>query len=237
MKHIVCFSGGKDSTAMLLKMLEMNMQVDEIIFVKIKATQEIDAEFPEMYEYVEKINQYIKKNYDKNITILEQEKSFEDYFYQVKEKGKNKGKIYGFPHTIKAWCNDRLKLKVFRDYLKKQENCCFYLGIAADEKDRIKRQKENIKMPLVEWGMTEKDCLEYLKEKKLENPLYQKFHRLGCWFCPKQSLDSLRILRRDYKALWNKLMEWQKDSETSFKINYTVQELEEKFKKEELLNE
>ena len=32
MKHIVSFSGGKDSTAMLLRMLEENMQVDEIIF-------------------------------------------------------------------------------------------------------------------------------------------------------------------------------------------------------------
>ena len=32
MKHIVSFSGGKDSTAMLLMMLEKNMPIDEIIF-------------------------------------------------------------------------------------------------------------------------------------------------------------------------------------------------------------
>ena len=32
-KHMVSFSGGKDSTAMLLGMLESGMQVDEIIFV------------------------------------------------------------------------------------------------------------------------------------------------------------------------------------------------------------
>ena len=30
MKHIVSFSGGKDSTAMLLRMLEENMKIDEI---------------------------------------------------------------------------------------------------------------------------------------------------------------------------------------------------------------
>lgn len=35
MKHIVSFSGGKDSTAMLLRMLEENMQVDEILFCDI----------------------------------------------------------------------------------------------------------------------------------------------------------------------------------------------------------
>ena len=30
MKHIVSFSGGKDSTAMLLRMLEENMPIDKI---------------------------------------------------------------------------------------------------------------------------------------------------------------------------------------------------------------
>ena len=33
MEHIVSFSGGKDSTAMLLMMLEKNMPIDEIILV------------------------------------------------------------------------------------------------------------------------------------------------------------------------------------------------------------
>lgn len=33
MKHVIQFSGGKDSTAMLLMMLEQGMTVDEIIFV------------------------------------------------------------------------------------------------------------------------------------------------------------------------------------------------------------
>ena len=32
-----------------------------------------------------------------------------------------------------------------------------YLGIAADETKRIKDKN----YPLVEWGMTEKDCLSY----------------------------------------------------------------------------
>lgn len=34
-KHIVCFSGGKDSTAMLLLMVEKNYPIDEIIFLFI----------------------------------------------------------------------------------------------------------------------------------------------------------------------------------------------------------
>ena len=63
LKHIVNFSGGKDSTAMLLRMLEENMQVDEIIFCNVMATQEIGGELPEMYDYINKINKYIKLKY------------------------------------------------------------------------------------------------------------------------------------------------------------------------------
>ena len=55
MKHIVSFSGGKDSTAMLLRMLEENMQVDEIIYC------DTYKEFPQMYKHIEKIKKYIKE--------------------------------------------------------------------------------------------------------------------------------------------------------------------------------
>ena len=40
--HVVSFSGGKDSTAMLLRMLELGMPVDEIIFC------DTTVEFPQM---------------------------------------------------------------------------------------------------------------------------------------------------------------------------------------------
>ena len=52
-KTIVCFSGGKDSTAMLLRMIELGERVDEIIF------SDTDAEYPELYEYLDRIEKYI----------------------------------------------------------------------------------------------------------------------------------------------------------------------------------
>lgn len=234
MKHIVSFSGGKDSTAMLIRMLEEGMQVDEIIFSKIKATSNLGAELPEMYTYIEKINKFIKTNYNKEITILEQRRSFEDYFYTVKERGRNKGNIYGFPYMIGAWCNERLKIAVFKEYYKRQkEDYITYIGIAYDEPERLARLEKNERAPLVDWKMTEADCLEFLKKRELDNKLYEKFDRLGCWFCPKQSLKSLRILRNDYPQLWTKLLEWQRDSEVPFKPDYTIFDLEERFENEE----
>lgn len=58
--HVVSFSGGKDSTAMLLKMLEEGMQVDEIIFC------DTGVEFPDMYDHIDKVEKYI----DRNVTHL-----------------------------------------------------------------------------------------------------------------------------------------------------------------------
>ncbi|WP_147369010.1 phosphoadenosine phosphosulfate reductase domain-containing protein, partial [Fusobacterium necrophorum] len=81
-KHIVSFSGGKDSTAMLLMMLEKKLKVDDIVFL------DTGVEFPEMYEHIEKI----EKNINRKITKLKAEKSFEFMLLNYeKKKGKNKG--------------------------------------------------------------------------------------------------------------------------------------------------
>ena len=48
MKHIVSFSGGKDSSAMLIRMIEEGMRIDDIVFINVMATPEIGAELPEM---------------------------------------------------------------------------------------------------------------------------------------------------------------------------------------------
>ena len=50
MKHIVSFSGGKDSTAMLIMMIEKGMQIDEIVFAEdLRGSFYV---YPEDEEYV-----------------------------------------------------------------------------------------------------------------------------------------------------------------------------------------
>lgn len=48
-KHIVSFSGGKDSTAMLLRMIEENHPIDETIFC------DTGMEFEGLYQHVERL--------------------------------------------------------------------------------------------------------------------------------------------------------------------------------------
>ena len=113
-RHIVQFSGGKDSTCMLLMMLEKGMQVDEIIFC------DTGKEFPQMYEHIQKVNDYISKLYNKTITVLKSEKSFDYYMFEhVKTRGKNKGKKgYGWANMLIRWCTSNLKRMVADKHLK-----------------------------------------------------------------------------------------------------------------------
>ena len=225
MKHIVSFSGGKDSTAMLLRMLEENMQVDEIIYC------DTYKEFPQMYKHIEKIKKYIKEKYNKEITTLKAEKDFDYYMFEhEKTRGKNNGKRgYGWSTMLCRWCTSNLKTNVINKYLKAQnEEYTEYIGIACDEPKRIKDKC----YPLIDWGMTEKDCLHYCYERGFDwEGLYEHFDRVSCWCCPLKNLKELKTLYTHYPELWEELKEMDKKSYNQFRKDYSVKELEEKFKK------
>lgn len=216
MKHIVSFSGGKDSTAMLIMMIEKGMQIDEIVFADTK------LEFPEMYEYIDKVEDYIGRP----ITRLKTHKNFDDWFYGKVTRGKNKGIQRGFPLVAyPCYWNRESKLNVLN---KKCKGNYRYIGIACDEPKRV-RKHEGYIYPLVDWGVTESDCIEYLKERDMLNPLYERFDRLGCWLCPKQSISSLESLYFYYPELWEKLKQYEKDDPNGFRPDINLGEFEKRF--------
>lgn len=228
-KHIVSFSGGKDSTAMLLMMLEKEMQIDDIVFM------DTGVEFPEMYEHIKKVETYINRN----ITVLKAEKSFEYMLLDYeKKKGKNKGqKGYSFPDFRNRWCTNYFKKSAIKKYLKEKYKDCEvieYHGIAVDEIKRLEKNKEkNIKYPLEEWNITEQEALEYCYNKGFNwNGLYKKFHRVSCWCCPLKSLKELKVLYKEYPNLFKKLEEWESKTYRKFRADYTVKELKERFNRE-----
>ena len=202
MKKIVSFSGGKDSTAMLLHMIELNYEIDEIVFA------DTGFEFPELYEYIDRIQQHIGRK----ITILKPQKDlFEKWFYGESTRGKSKGNIRGFPlKAFPCWWTREAKIKPLFEFQKDAD--VVYVGIAFDEKNRMSIKDPRIQYPLIEWEWTEQDCVDYLNEKGLFNPLYVNFNRLGCWFCQKQSVSSLYVVWKNYPDLWKKMMWWDQES-------------------------
>lgn len=115
-------------------------------------------------------------------------------------------------------------------------NIVQYLGIAADEPERIQRHdKPGFKMPLVEIGWTEADCRKWCEERGLLSPIYTTATRGGCWFCHNQGIDQLRILRKEYPDLWKLLLKWDRDSPVSFHPDgHTVHDFDLRFQAEDL---
>jgi len=211
MKKFVSFSGGKDSTAMLIRLLELEEQIDGIYFA------DTGFEFPELYEYIKKIEKYTGQE----IKIIKPKNSFSHWFYGKVTRGNFKGKVRGFPMYVNPcfWAREA-KIKPLQKLRKKAD--IFYIGIAFNEIERMSKD-ENIRYPLIEWKWTEQDCINYLNKKGLFNPLYANFNRLGCYFCPKQSISSLYVLWKNYPELWNKMQFWEKEN-----IKYCNRTIKEK---------
>lgn len=231
--NMYAISGGKDSVAMLLKALEEEPeQVHDIYNIVVKATPTMSAEFPENTEYLHRLDEYIQKVYGKHINFVESALSFEEYFYREVQFGKNAGRIYGWPYTIGAWCNTRLKVNTMKRYeaARREEQGVIRVnvGIAVDEPVRIERMRTEGKfMPLVDMNITESECREYVINRGLYNDYYNRGgSRCGCWFCPKQRLDSLKRVKYGYPDLWKVMLKWDLDSPISFKPKETLHQID-----------
>lgn len=114
-------------------------------------------------------------------------------------------------------------------------NIVQYLGIAADEPERIKRHtKPGFAMPLVEAGWTEAYCRAWCEEHGMLSPIYTTATRGGCWFCHNQGVEQLRLLRRNYPEYWEILLRWDSDSPVSFHPDgHTVHDFDRRFAAEE----
>ena len=220
-KHIVCFSGGKDSTTMLLKMVKANMEIDKIIFA------DTTLEYPEMYDYINKIEKYIGREIIKTTP----KKSFDEWCYGKFVRGNHEGEIRGLPAVLYPcyWMRES-KVNPMQFYTKGNH---VYFGITCNEQHRAKEKKDmHAHYPLIKWGMTENGCTYFLRNLGLLNPLYNHIKRTGCWLCPKQSTMSLRFLYNNHLDLWKKLKIYEQNSPRGFMIDKTLDEFEIQFKRE-----
>ena len=163
--------------------------------------------------------------------------TYENTFYRrMYSKKYGREQIYGFPTTKGAWCNSRLKMAAL-NAIKQHSNIrtVQYLGIAADEPERIARHtKKDIVLPLVDIGWDEAYCRLWCEENDLLSPIYTTAARGGCWFCHNQGVEQLRLLRKNYPDLWALLLKWDADSPITFHPRgRTVAHFETRFQMED----
>lgn len=222
-QQVVSLSGGKDSTAMLLMMLDRGERVDKAIFF------DTGWEFPEMYAHVDKLAN------DTGVPIvrLHPPKPLE-YLMFDKEmtRGKRMGERgYGWARPNARWCTTQKQAAIDKYVKSIGESVSYCIGIAADEKRPLIDGK---RYPLIEWGVTESEALTYCYERGFDwGGLYELKNRVSCWCCPLQSLQDLRVLRETHPRLWDELQLMDKYTFNQFRIDYSADDLERRFADEE----
>ena len=174
--------------------------------------------------------------------------TYETMFYHIPKRrvkaSAYEGMITGFPLVRGGWCK-KLKVRAltklaFLSAPKRKgsdTNVVQYLGIAADEPERIERHKgkPGIVLPLVDIGWDEAYCRKWCEENDLLSPIYTDSSRGGCWFCHNQGVDQLRLLRSRYPEYWQMLLKWDWDSPVKFRPNgTTVHDYDLRFTAEDL---
>ena len=253
--NVVSFSGGKDSTAMLLMLLERGEPIADIVFF------DGGWEFPQMHEHLEQVEEFIGQKITRlwprlPVGVVTEKGPFDWMFseYPIVKRGTDQVHRIGryWPSPNIRWCTGR-KQEALRAHLRALTHRQGFvlplrqcIGFAADELHRLDGPtKRNSayhvqRYPLIEWGVTEADALEYCTKRGFTwGGLYSNFERVSCFCCPLQSLDNLRTLRWFYPDLWQRMLEmdsWLPGNDRRRRFNHapSVVALEARFAAEDV---
>ena len=173
----------------------------------------------------------------------------EDFYYKmlVKPVKYRNGDDKEYPyHYGYEWCGGRCrwgttyKVRTIQNHYMEMygdEPVSEYIGIALDESDRIEDNPLKL-YPLVEWGMTEKDCLQYCYDNGYDwdedgIELYQILDRVSCWCCSNKNLKELKNIYIYLPQYWQMLRGLQSRIDKPMKgEGKSIFDLEERFKRE-----
>ena len=233
-KHIASVSFGKDSLAMLLRLIEEKWPLDEVVFY------DTGMEFKAIYDIRDRMIPVLREA-GIAFTELRPDYGFEWKMFDKPVNGKNG------PHNGYSWCGGRCrwgttdKLTVLERYCRGSVE---YIGIAADEVSRLQKERRGHKsFPLNTWGMSEADCLSFCYERGFDWTedagagkvrLYDVLDRVSCWCCSNKNLKELRNMRKMLPEYWERLEGLQRRTSRPMKgLGKSVFDLSRRFDKEE----
>lgn len=241
--YTISVSGGKDSVALFLKMLEEGVKIDEVVCV------DLGDEYSAVYDvmlYVASIclHEHIKMTV---LTIPETE----EYHQYLEKGGPDIGmfRFLAFYHMKKngkcgyGWCGKRrwgtsIKKALLNRYYQEQEKFIIEaVGIAADETHRIDinpHKNYSKTYPLIKWKMTEKECLEYCYAHGVtweQNGvrLYDILDRVSCVHCQNKNQKELKNIWYYLPDVFESFKEWETLSPYNFRDESTIFDMEKTF--------
>ena len=196
--NIVSYGGGQNSTAMIIKMFNDGIKIDEIIY------SEVGNEMPETYTFLKEFKKWCKSKGLKFVEVKSKYGTIREYY--------EKKKI--IPFRMFRHCTHKFKIipinKYIRDKYGIKTPINMIMGIAVDEKhrmDKIRGRKQfTYKFPLVEWNINREKCIEIIKKEGLSIPV-----KSGCYFCPFQPKKAWKDLHKIHPELYQESIDFEKN--------------------------
>lgn len=145
-EYVLSLSYGKDSLACLEAIRQLGYPLDRIVHAEVWATDTIPADLPPMVDFKAHADKIIKDRYGievehicavrggKKLTYCQQ-------FYEWINTGRNKDRIYGFPYTLGAWCNSRLKVNALQS-IGREDNIREIILPRSEKENEAGRERE-----------------------------------------------------------------------------------------------
>jgi 3'-phosphoadenosine 5'-phosphosulfate sulfotransferase (PAPS reductase)/FAD synthetase len=180
--HIVALSGGKDSTALALRLKELNPAVD-YTYVCTPTGDEL----PEMEAHW----QHLEVLLGKPLIRLHAAKDLNGLIEQFN----------ALPNFRQRWCTRMLKIVPIIAFYKRNPGSVVYIGLRADEEERkggiFGDLVDKVVYPLREWGWTKDDVWAYLRARGQRIPT-----RTDCARCYHQRIGEWWRLWKMYPEIW-----------------------------------
>jgi 3'-phosphoadenosine 5'-phosphosulfate sulfotransferase (PAPS reductase)/FAD synthetase len=181
MTHVVALSGGKDSTAMALRLAEVEPR--DYVYVCTPTGNEPAA----MFDHWKHLSALLGTPLTPVIggtldsIIAEQE---------------------AIPNFRMRFCTRMLKIAPFAAWLTQHEPCTAYVGLRADEDERaggdyLDVPNVTMRYPMREWGWKIGHVLSYLESRDVQIPA-----RTDCQLCFFQRLTEWHTLWREHPEAW-----------------------------------
>ena len=182
-QNMISISGGCDSTAMLLMMLESDEPIIDVVFF------DWGREFPQVYDHLEKLEKYT------GITITR--------LYPKEDWATNEDK-YGVPRPRGNWCTARKtdRITKHRHSLGDVMDC---IGFVYEERNRRPKYKPWQRYPLLERGVCKPEALKYCQERGFDwDGLYGPgmFDRVSCWCCFNKNKREQLVMQKHFPEYW-----------------------------------
>jgi hypothetical protein len=203
-KLIVAYGGGRNSTAMLVRMADLGIVPEAILFANT------GGEKPETYAFLDVFSAWLESKGMPRITIIRRQQTEKAPYETLEEECLKSGTLPSIAYGFKG-CSEKWKVRSQKAWVRANieggpANIVKAIGYHAGEERRA-NNADNIQegfdrwFPLLEWDLDSDGCKEVIAAAGLPDP-----GKSACFFCPSSKKEEILELAEKHPDLMQRAL-------------------------------